>query len=238
MRKFVVLASAAAAAAITAVVVGALGASAAPAPGQGAGEQADSVRFVLNFGDPENPKIGDVVYCGVAEKAEPYVLDVAASNPSVLVDPDDPESGKSPSHEGAGWLSVVLQGNSPVDIGTNGERGIEFNVPLNDSFSFGLTLGGVPNVDQLVQISSWPLGDADGSGAGFRGFATVRAQRGAVDPFEGDGRSDNYCVSIGVPGGEPGEFLEGAISTTLPVRDGWVLDGDGSDGGVLVGFPH
>jgi hypothetical protein len=34
------------------------------------------------------------------------------------------------------------------------------------------------------------------------------------------------------------EFQEGDISTTLPVPDDWVVDGDGSNGGVLAGFPH
>jgi hypothetical protein len=80
----------------------------------------------------------------------------------------------------------------------------------------------------------------------FHGVATVLAQPAATDPFIGDGRTDNYCVSIGVnPSPEqpgqitlPGEYLEGQISVTMPVPDGWVLGGDGSDGGVLAGFPH
>ncbi|MGZ8783593.1 MAG: hypothetical protein ACXWZB_08860 [Gaiellaceae bacterium] len=239
---------------LVAIVLGILGAvlaanpfyAAAAKPQKGTGEQADSVRFELKFtgqGDASLPGpdvvFRDVVYCGVADGSEPYVFDVAVSNPSALLVPDDFESGKSPSHEGAGWLSVVLQGKSPVDDGTDGERGIEFNVPTNDSFSFSLTLGGLADVDQIVQVTSHPLGDVDGGGAAFRGIATVRAQQGAVDPFDGDGVDDNYCVSIGPGGGLPGgEFPEGDLSTRLPVRDEWVLDGDGSDGGVLRGFPH
>ena len=241
MRKALVIMAALALAATAAAVgtdpFGATGAQSAWQPRTEPTEQSDSVRFVLN-GDPQQyPQLGDGdnVYCGVAVRSEPYVLDVAVVSPPVV---DQATGENSPSHDGSGWLGLVLQGRSPLDTGTAGERGIEFRVPRNDSFSFDLTLGGIPNVDQLVLLKTEDLGDPDGSGAAFAGFATVRARPGAVDPFNGDGRSDNYCVSIGNTCGLPGgEFAEGAISTTLPVRDDWVVDGEGSDGGVLRARP-
>ncbi len=97
----------------------------------------------------------------------------------------------------------------------------------------------------MVRVTSLPLGDVDGGGNPFRGVATVLARPGATDPFVGDDRTDNYCVTVGIDGAPPpelefpeAEFQEGDISTTMPVPDDWVLDGDGSDGGVLAGFPH
>ena len=197
-------------------------------------EQADSVKFALNFvpdpsGASPDDRIGWVVYCGVATKAEPYVVDVAVTNPA------------RDSNQGTGWLNVALQD----DESWHDPGRFEYSVPFNDSYSFGLTLGGVPDHDQMVRITSLPLGDENGGGVPFRGIASVRAQSGAGDPFDGDGRTDNFCVSIGLDGvaieGEalPGaEFQEGEISTSLPVPDDWVTDGDGSDGGVLAGFPH
>ena len=183
------------------------------------GDQADSAQFRLLEVDN--------VYCGVQTRAEPYILDVAVSSPPQLSDPENPESPPLPGHDRAAWLSVEFQ-TFPV--------GSQYNVPFNSSFSFSLTLGGVPGKDQLVRIESPPKGDPSGAGAHFEGYATVRAQEGARDPFRGDNRNDNFCVVIG-PGGEQsgGEFDEGDISTNLPVPDEWVVDGDGSDGGVLVG---
>jgi hypothetical protein len=212
--------------------------SGAAVDGKSSGEQADSVRFVLNFPYPPSggpQSVGQVVYCGVQTRAEPFRLDVAVSSPSELTDPNDPESAPLPGHDGSGWLDVELNGEQGVGL----DRAYrEYRVPLNDSFAFGLTLGGRPNQDQLVRITSHPLGDPDGSGWPFSGLATVLAQAGATDPFAGDGRTDNYCLSVDIPGGVPGEYAEGAISTTMPVPDDWVLDGEGSDGGVLAGFPH
>jgi hypothetical protein len=202
-------------------------------------DQADSVRFQL-FASSDTKTKNENVYCGVARGAEPYLLDVAVTN--------HPDYNPDPS---AGWLSVQLQ--EPTLLFPEHEQRFEFSVPFNDSYSLSLTLGGNPGVDQIVQLSSPPLGDEGGGGIPFVGVATVRANRGAEDPFEGDDRDDNYCVAIGgVPHGEfdpdnPAtwptregvEFVEGDISTTLPVPDSWVVDGDGADGGVLVGpfFP-
>lgn len=221
-----------------AALVFAMGGGALAAPPGGkppAGDQADSVKFALNFvpdpsGASPEARLGWVVYCGVATHAEPYVLDVAVTNPA------------RDSEQGTGWLNVALQD----DESWHDPGRFEYSVPYNDSFSFGLTLGSVPDHDQMVQITSLPLGDENGGGVPFRGIASVRAQSGAKDPFDGDGRSDNFCVSVGLDGvpltdavALPGaEFQEGDISTSLPVPDGWVLDGDGSDGGVLAGFPH
>lgn len=208
-------------------------------------DQADSVVFDLQFARAYTESgpiwaIGQVVYCGVDKLAEPYRLDVLVTSPPNVSDPQDPTSAYLPNHDGAGWLDVKLQAAS-------GEEGQEaYRVPHNDSLAFGLNLGGRPNEDQMVRITSLPLGDFDGGGAGFHGVASVLAQAGATDPFTGDGRTDNYCVSVGIEPNpdEPGqvtlsgEYLEGQISVTMPVPDDWVLDGDGGDGGVLAGFPH
>jgi hypothetical protein len=225
--------------AVAAIAVVAVGIGLDPLGQAGAdlgNESADSVRFVLN--DPVLPDgsartIGHTVYCGVRTRAEPFVLDVAVTNPPELVDPEDPDSLRVRGHEGTGWLGVQLQGEEAVDRGFR-----EFRVPANDSFAFGLSLGGRPGEDQLVSIQSQPLGDESGNGAPFEGLASVRTRGGAVDPFVGDGASDNFCVSIGVPGGLPAEYEEGDISVPLAVPDEWVLDGNGADGGVLAGVPH
>ena len=191
-----------------------------------AGDQIDSVRFQLGSVEPpessDPPALGHMVYCGI-RAAEPFVLDVAVTNPPNLGTPH------------TGWLGIGLQ-DPQLDEFADGSR-FEFSVPFNDSFAFSQSLGGHPGVDQIVQIGSPALGDEFGGGAPFRGMASVRAPSGALDPFRGDNRGNNYCVSIGRPGGVPGaEYLQGAISTTLSVPDWWVEDGNGADGGVLVGF--
>ncbi len=191
------------------------------------GDQSDSVHFTLHLAGspPEWDGVNDVVYCGVKSSSEPYVLDVAVSSPAY-----DPH-GTFPDHNRAAWLMVDYQGRR----NRLGE-GSQFNVPFNDSYSFNLTLGGRVGFDQMVQLLSPPKGDEAGGGSGLTGFATVRAQRGAVDPFIGDGRSDNFCLSIGFAGS--GEFTEGEIRTALSVPDSWVMDGNGEDGGFLVAMPH
>jgi hypothetical protein len=199
------------------------------------GDQADSVEFALGFPEGDGggpvPMIGDVVYCGVARNAEPYVLDVAVTNPH-------PENQEFTGHGSAGWLAVHLQGTHEFPGPFDGTRRAEYNVPFNSSYSLSLTLGGRPGRDQMVMMMSPPLGDPHGGGAPLYGYSSVRASRGATDPFTGDDRSDNFCVTIGVDGRAWSEYQEGEISTTLPVPDQWVLDGDGSDGGVLAGMPH
>lgn len=197
-----------------------------PLIGSPFGDETDSTHFQIHF---TNEGVGHIVYCGaVHSNAHPYVLDVSTSNAPELTDPDNPNSPPKPGHDGAGWLLVLMQ------------NGIEttFNVPNNSSFAFDLHPEGTAGVDQLIQISSPPKGNESGGGASFAGFASVQAAAGAIDPFTGDGVDDNFCVTIGVAGEVPAEFVEGDISTTLPVLDGWVLDGDGSDGGVLRGVPH
>jgi hypothetical protein len=180
------------------------------------------------------------VYCGVDKLAEPLRLDVLVTSPPNSSIPDDPHQRVLDQPRGAGWLKVTLQ------EATWAQAHHAFRVPANDSLAFALSLGGRAGTDQLVQIHSEPLGNGGGGGAGFHGSATFLARAGATDPFAGDGRTDNYCVSIGVEPNPtqpdqvtlPGEYLEGQISVTMPVPGDWVLDGDGTDGGVLAGFPH
>lgn len=209
------------------------------------GPQSDSARFVLNF--PLHPEhngdfyMGQVLYCGVQTLSEPFRFDLVATAPPQLSDPEDLSSPYVSGHDGSGWLDVKLQDSA----GSEGQEA--YRVPTNDSFAFGLNLGGRPGKDQMVRVTSMPLGDVDGGGMPFRGVASVLAQSGATDPFVGDGATDNFCVTIGVPNGPPAEleypeaeFQEGDISTTMAVPDDWVVasDGDGSDGGVLAGLPH
>jgi hypothetical protein len=221
------------------VMVSASGGSSAPVkPG---GNQADSARFVLHLPIVNGERYtGQVLYCGVQTLSEPFRFDLVATAPPNLTIPDDPTSPYESGHDGSAWLDVKFQDSS----GAEGQEA--YRVATNDSFAFGLTLGGNPGKDQLVRVMSQPLGDVDGRGMDFRGVASVLAQPGAMDPFTGDGRTDDYCVTIGVadgtgppPGSEPpaAEFEEGDISITLPVPDDWVLDDDGSDGGVLRGMP-
>lgn len=213
-----------------------LGGSTTPVFAKGGdGDQADLVRFSLFVDDSKNVK-NETVYCGVAEGG-PYRLDATVS-----ATPQD-------VGEGTGWLAVGLQQPSFAAFPEFAIDRFEFSVPFNDSHSFSLDLAGDPGVDQIVQLSSPPLGDEFGGGYPFFGLASVRASKGAVDPFDGDGRTDNFCVAIGgIPAGDfnsenPAtwptrdgvEFLEGEISTSLSVPDWWVNDGDGSDGGTLIG---
>lgn len=227
---------------LVALVAASSGSSAAPPAKASPAQQADSVVFDLQFARSYTETgaveaLGQVVYCGVDTFAEPFRLDVLVTSPPNLSDPEDGTSAYLPNHDGAGWLDVKLQAASGA------EAQEAYRVPANDSLAFGLNLGGRPGEDQMVRVTSLPLGDQDGRGRGFHGVASVLAQAGATDPFLGDGRTDNYCVSIGVepnPGqvSLPGEYLEGQISVTMHVPDDWVHDGDGSDGGVLAGFPH
>jgi len=211
------------------------------------GDQADSVEFALHFpreggGEPGEP-FGDTVYCGVARNAEPFVFDVVASRPHSH---DEEFTGVGQ----AGWLHLQLQGMEmfpgPFEFPEgSGEftRRPELIVPYNSSLSLTLSLGGRPGQDQIVKVFGPPLGDVDGGGGPLHGYASVRAPKGATDPFDGDGRNDNFCVTIGDPtliiGGERwSEYVGGDISTTLPVPDAWVVDGDGSNGGVLTDMVH
>lgn len=243
MRRLLTISAVMALGAGGAMVLNGLGGPAGAKPGPPAGAQADSARFVLNF--PLHPEsngevyVGQVVYCGVETLSEPFTFDLVATVPPLLVNPDDPASDYQTGHDGSGWLDVKLQESS----GPEGQEA--YRVPTADSFAFGLTLGGRPNEDQIVRVTSMPLGDESGGGMPFRGVASVLARAGATDPFIGDGRSDNYCVTIGIDGAPPAElefpeaeYQEGEISTAMPVPDDWVVDGDGSDGGVLAGFPH
>ena len=245
MRRVLVVVTLLSVSVLVGLVADGIGPPAVARPPAPLGPQADSARFVLNF--PIHPEhngdtyFGQVVYCGVATLSEPFRLDVVATAPPNLTVPEDPSSPYESGHDGSGWLDVKLQESA----GSEGQEA--YRVPTNDSLAFGLTLGGRPNADQMVRITSLPLGDVDGGGMPFRGVASVLAQPGATDAFVGDGRDDNYCVTVGIDGGPPAElefpepeFQEGEISTTLPVPDDWVVvsDGDGSDGGVLAGFPH
>lgn len=202
--------------------------------------QSDSAVFTLLY--PTDTAAGDTLYCGVADNAEPFELKVAVSNPPVLDDLG--EVMILSGYERVGWLAVGLQSGESFGPPSSEPRP-EFFVPANGSWSFDLTLGGRPLEDQLVQISSPELGDPWGGGSPMFGYATVRANPDATDPFEGDDATDNFCVTIGFPTddasktqGGSWEFREGEISTSLPVPDLWVVDGDGDDGGILRGIPH
>lgn len=198
------------------------------APG---GAQSDSAQFKLWLAGGDH-QANDTVYCGVKRNAEPYTLSVVATNPPQPIAGGNQNDGPfSPSHDGAGWFVLALQNDTDND-------GTYYNIPYNDSLAFQLTLGGRPQADQMIRIMSPPKGDDSGNGAPITGIATVKAQSGATDPFNGDGRSDNFCVTIDANGAGSGEYTEGEISTTMPVPDGWVRDGNGADGGVLLTLPH
>lgn len=197
-----------------------------------AGSATDFTPFTLHFLADQTAGefvVGHVVYCGVVHANDrAYSLEVATSNAPELVDANDPGSPLKPGHDGAGWFMVESQGGIET----------QFNVPNNSAYAFDMQPEGTAGVDQIFRMSSPPKGNESGGGASFTGFVSAHAAGGAVDPFTGDVADDNFCVTIGVTGGVSAEFIEGEVSTTLPVPDGWVLDGDGSDGGVLAGVPH
>lgn len=95
---------------------------------------------------------------------------------------------------------------------------LTFKVPADGSFSLTQGMGGVPGTDDLVRITL--------SGTGATGWVSARARPNATDPFSEPGapETDNLCVEL---------VDEGPITTTLTVPDGWVEDGDGSNGGTL-----
>lgn len=69
-----------------------------------ASDETDSTHFQMHL---PREGIGHVVYCGaVHSNAHPYTLDVTASNPPALTNPDSPPK---PGHDGAGWLIVTMQ---------------------------------------------------------------------------------------------------------------------------------
>lgn len=196
------------------------------------GNATDFTPFTLHFLADQTAGefvVGHVVYCGVVHANDPaYSLEVATSNAPELVDDNDPESPLKPGHDGAGWFMVESQGGIET----------QFNVPNNSAYAFDMQPEGTAGVDQIFKMSSPPKGNESGGGSSFAGFVSAQAAGGAVDPFIGDGADDNFCVTIGIPDGVPAEFVEGDISTGLPVPDSWVLDGNGADGGVLLGVPH
>jgi hypothetical protein len=112
----------------------------------------------------------------------------------------------------AGGFSITFQDGDPMG----------FSVPASSTHSTTHSLGGVPGVDRLVRIT--PTG-----GVGSM-MASVEANPGARDPFGGDDRRDNFCVTINADGVDNNGLT---ITTLLSVPDDWVVDGDGSNGGTL-----
>ncbi len=103
------------------------------------------------------------IHCGVAmgnsgRKAESYTLHITAST------------------VGLGVLTIKF-----ADSDT-----ISFNIPAGGSVSTTQELGGVPEVDDVVQIT------LTGSGAAM---ASVKVRAGSRDPFDGDDELDNFCLT-------------------------------------------
>ncbi len=69
---------------------------------------------------------------------------------------------------------------------------MEFRVPANSTVSTTQALGGVPGVDTTVKITAK-------SGVHSM-MASVLAGEEAKDPFTGDGRNNNFCVTINANG--------------------------------------
>ena len=122
------------------------------------------------------------------------------------------------------WILHVAVTNNGSAVGTlrievMDGTGTNFLIPAQSSYSLTQAFGGVTGIDQIVRISA--PNDDD-----LEGVASALARDGAQDPFDGDGKKDNFCFS-------PGEGVAG-ISTKLAVPDGWVADGAGANGGILV----
>jgi len=67
-----------------------------------------------------------------------------------------------------------------------------FLVPANSTVSTTQALGGVQGVDTTVKITA--------TGGVHSMMASVLAEEGAQDPFSGDSRKDNFCVTINQSG--------------------------------------
>ncbi len=171
---------------------------------------------------------------GPAARAAPPGLGTLHDVQSDYLDMDPPDSDAycGVDAQSEPWtLRVTVSNRDDSETATfrfeiQDGTGTRFDIPPNTSFSFSMDLVGAPFTG-LVRLSG------TGDGLLFNGMATVRARKGATDPFIGDGRDDNFCTSIsdGSGGGEIDDLT--TISTLLVVPNDWVVDNDGSNGGLL-----
>ena len=89
-----------------------------------------------------------------------------------------------------------------------------FLVPANSTVSTTQALGGVRGVDTTVKITA--------TGGVHSMMASVLTEEGALDPFKGDNRSDNFCVTINT-GGTDNNGL--TIILTTPHPSSWDTNG-------------
>lgn len=123
------------------------------------------------------------LYCGVGRQKEPWQLHVSATT---------------------GALPGTLT------IGFRDGDAISYNIPAESSFSATNAFGGVPDVDDVVQIAP--------EGGVLSALASALVRPGARDPFADDDEKDNFCLTkSGDPGtlGSPGPNPWG-VGTTLP----------------------
>jgi hypothetical protein len=85
-----------------------------------------------------------------------------------------------------------------------------FLVPADSTVSTTQALGGVPGVDTTVKITA--------TGGVHSMMASVLVQEGATDPFGGDGRKDNFCVTINQSGTDNNGLT---ITLTTPHPASW-----------------
>jgi hypothetical protein len=89
-----------------------------------------------------------------------------------------------------------------------------FLVPADSTVSTTQALGGVPGVDTTVKITA--------TGGVHSMMASVLAAEGAKDPFKGDGRNNNFCVTINVTGTDNNGLT---IKLTTPHPASWDTSG-------------
>lgn len=122
------------------------------------------------------------LYCGVRTHIEPWELHISAT---------------TDNSAGGGTLAIKFRDGDTIS----------YNIPASSSFSATNTFGGVPGVDDVVQI-------APGGGV-VSALASARANSGARDPFAGDSEKDNFCLTKpDDPGtlGSPNPWVIGIVS--------------------------
>lgn len=138
------------------------------------------------------------IYCGVKldQFVEPWTLHVSASAPTV------PGLVRITFND-ADFIEFAVAGGSSFSTvqGLGGVPGVTDGV-----------VGGPPGVDDVVKVS------ASGGVTLMMVSAKVRAR--ATDPFEGDGETDNFCLTApgdpGVPQCDDGEDNDSANGTDFP----------------------